>query len=77
MNPHTDMPEIADADAWPVVEIKRQPGGRLGVALTFPITHQSARRALGVDEVQMNMEPQRAKRLRDQLTAHLEEMGFT
>jgi hypothetical protein len=69
------MPEISPTDAWPLVEIKRQPNGKLGVLVAFPVTAE-LRAALGINEFAMNMEPQRAKRLRDDLTAHLTELGL-
>lgn len=75
MSVHAQLPEIEDRDSWPKVEIKRQPNGKLGVAVTFPIP-VALQAQVGIDEFQMNMEPQRAKRLRDHLTAHLTELGL-
>lgn len=75
MSAHVEAPPIPDADAWPMVEVKRQPNGKLGVMVTFPLPPPVAAE-VGIDSFSMNMEPQRAKRLRDQLTAHLQELGF-
>jgi hypothetical protein len=75
MSAHVSLPPIDDADAWPSVDISRQPNGRLGVRIVFPMP-PALREQLGVEEFGMNMEPQRARRLRDHLTAHLKELGF-
>jgi hypothetical protein len=72
---HVEAPEIPDADAWPFVELKRQPNGHLGVMVTFPLPPPVAAE-VGIDSFSMNMEPKRAKRLCEQLVAHLKELGF-
>jgi hypothetical protein len=74
MSVHAAQPEILPTDDWPLVEIKRQPNGKLGLLVAFPVTAE-LRAHFGIDEFAMNMEPQRAKRLRDQLTAHLNDLG--
>jgi hypothetical protein len=75
MSAHTELPPIAETDSWPHVELCRNPFGKMGVNVSFPLPDQ-VRADTGVDEFSMNMEPQRARRLRDQLTALLKDLGF-
>lgn len=69
------QPEILDEDSWPVVSAERQPNGMLGVKLTFPLVGPVAE-ALGGDEISFNIEPKRARRLQQHLSALMEDMGL-
>jgi hypothetical protein len=69
-----DEPEILAADAWPVVAVERQPNGKLGMRITLPAPPVLLEQ--GIDEIAYNIEPKRARRLRDHLTAHLTELGL-
>lgn len=75
MTAPADEPEIHDDDSWPLVRVERQPNsGKLGVRVTWPAPPELF--AMGYGEIAYNIEPKRARRLRDLLTAHLTELGL-
>jgi len=63
------MPELK-GDNWPLVSCARNFVGQLGIRVVWPGMQ------LQVDEIAFNIEPERALRLRDQLTAHLRMVGL-
>lgn len=75
MSAAAEQPPIPDADAWPFVELKRLPNNEMGVCVDFPAPPELAR-ALGIDTIAFNFEPQRALRFRNQLNDVLEALGL-
>lgn len=66
-------PEILDFTAWPLVGVQLLPNGQRGVRLVYPGMSVPG---LDADEIAITMEPERARRLRDNLSALLKEMGL-
>lgn len=66
-------PEILDFTKWPMVSMMMMPNGMRGVRLVYP---GMAFPGLDCDELAVTMEPERARRLRDNLSALLKEMGL-
>lgn len=57
-------------DNWPLTTLERAPNGVMGVKVTWPGAQ------IGIEELAFIIEPERAQRLRDALTAHLKMVGL-
>lgn len=75
MSTAKNQPEIPDGDPFPVVELKRMPNNEMGVLIDFQAP-EPLRSMLGTDVLGMNIEPKRARRLRDQLNELLDVLGL-
>lgn len=54
--------------------MKRMPNGQMGIHVGFPLPPPVAQQT-GFDAFSMNMEPWRAKLLRNELTSYLKDLG--